>query len=185
MEWNTRTEEVLQTWRDTQRKTWEGWLDAVQGVDASRSTEMWHHTVELWREAVSHALKTQLTWTLFWTDCLSRGTGNSNPFTGWVQQMGDLMKGWNETQLQLSDYWFDTMEKANPTRLLSPWDSATAKQLVQDWQNAGYKMLEVQMNWLRIWAAVPALASEVSAPSSDQRQLQEEPEPALEKERGG
>lgn len=155
-DWTAQAEEMVQHWTSAQCKMWESWFEAMQNVSyAPRSSEGWQHTVENWNMAVKSALESQFTWIRFWANSVQ--TRNTPaPVAEWSQELIKMMERWTEIQLELSESWFATIKKSNPTTVALVWDRAEAERVVQDWQEATRKSLEAQLNWLRIWTSVQA-----------------------------
>lgn len=155
-DWTAQAEEMVQHWTSAQRKMWESWFEAMQNVSyAPRSSEGWQHTVQNWNRAVKSALESQFAWTRFWANSLQ--TRNTPaPVVEWSQELVKMLERWTETQLELSESWFETIKKSSPTTVALAWDRAEAERVVQDWQEATRKSLEAQLNWLRIWTSVHA-----------------------------
>ncbi len=153
-DWNRQAEDMIKTWTGAQQKMWESWLSAMQGMSpAASSQEAWEKSVEVWSESVQNALEAQVAWTKFWADSMTTGTNTPKEVTDWSNQVLDMMKRWTETQKQLSESWFDSVKKADPTSMTTTWSNEEAQRVVQSWQEAAQKILEAQMGWLRIWTA--------------------------------
>ena len=58
--WTTQTEDMLQSWTDTQKKLWSGWVDATeQQSDQTQLADTWRKAVDTWESAVKSGLETQ------------------------------------------------------------------------------------------------------------------------------
>ncbi len=157
MDWNQQAEEMIKTWTGAQQKMWESWLNAMQGMGpVASSSDAWHKSVEAWRESVKGALEAQVAWTRFWADSVVNSSNSPREVVEWSNQVIDMMKRWTETQTQLSESWFETVKKSDPSAIARNWNNDEAQKVVHAWQEATQKLIEAQMGWLRIWTAAQA-----------------------------
>ncbi len=150
MEWTKQAEETFKSWTGAQKKLWDDWLKAVQGLGKSQPTEVWEKTVESWQESVKNTLDAQIEWTRLWAESLTTAKGTPKEMVEWAQQGQDMIKRWAETQRQVWESWFEVVKKLQPSTLGGNW-GLEGQKFFQVWQQAIQKAQDAQAEWVRLW----------------------------------
>lgn len=157
MDQATSVEQMIRTWTDAYRTTWESWFNAMEQMRAaSQPKESWERAVEVWHNSVQKTLETQVTWINFWAERMTVQGSSSSEASAWAQRLQEMAQTWADSQAQLAESWFDTLKKANPTTIMMTWNSEEAERVMHIWQEASQKFLEAQFGWLRLWTAAQA-----------------------------
>jgi hypothetical protein len=152
MDWAKQTEEFFKTWTDIQRKMWDDWFKATQGLGKTQATDVWRKTVEAWEESLKKTLSAQMEWSRMWAESFSSVSGVPREMLDWARQGQDMMRRWSEAQMQLWEGWFGIVKKLDPSSLGGNWEREGQK-VLQLWQEAVKNARDAQVEWGRIWTA--------------------------------
>ena len=160
IDWTKQTEDLLQTWTDTQKKAWSGWTDAAQQAGQAQVAETWRQAVDTWAGAVTSGLDAQLELSRTVSDNVGAVPGLPKDLVDWAGQTRQLGVRWNEAQRQLWESYFGMIRKAVPTKMLGTIDNENTK-LFATWQDSVEKIVEAQASWSKHWTdqAAPAAGS--------------------------
>lgn len=150
-DWTKQAEDIVKTWTGSQQKIWEGWLEILRSTGSSPNSDVWEKTISTWQDSVKSALDAQVTWTKFWADSISSSAGSSKQVSEWSNQTLEITKRWTETQSQLWDTLFEAIKKTDPSLLGKNWTPEEVQKAVQSWQDASRKLLESQLEIVRLW----------------------------------
>ena len=154
-DWTKRTEELVNTWNETQKKLWDNWLGAVEAVSTGNATETFgaerRKMVETWEASVHKGLEAQAEWARLWAEGLGKSKDTPKPMLEWAKQLQEMMKSWTTSQQQLSQAWFDMMRTLDSGEVQALWENR-GKELAEAWQEAVDKALEAQRDMSRLWA---------------------------------
>jgi hypothetical protein len=151
--WNKQAEEMVKNWTGTQQKMFENWLGIMQSLSTNQTGDAWVKTVDSWQESVQAVLDAQVKMTEFWTESMANTSGTSPQMTEWSKQTLDMTKKWTQTQSELWGNWFDAMRKTDPASMMKGWNPEDMQKAMQTWQDATQKMMESQMEMIRLWTS--------------------------------
>jgi hypothetical protein len=177
MDWTKQANDMLKTFTSTQQKVWESWVSSSQVISASPSPEAWQKTVDTWRGTVKYALEQQLELTRLWAESVASASVNvpnlpsmpgvaalpGVPATAveWTRQLLDLTRTLTDTQVRLSENWFDLLKKADPSTLAVNWDPTQAQKILTTWQDAAQKAVDAQTQFSQLVVKAAANSVEV------------------------
>ena len=151
MDWTKQSQEMLQTWTDTQKKMWDGWLQTVQKSGAPfQNNEIWQKTIETWESTVNSTLSAQSEWMQKWTGTLNSQENVPDQFVKWAGQTEKMMEQWSSTQKQMWESWFEMMKKADLSKMAETFD-AEGKKAFEAWQQSAQKLQETQEQMMKMW----------------------------------
>ena len=152
MDWTAQTEEMYKTWADTQKQVWDNWVSMVTPQPSqNQAADMWKKTLDTWQETVDNTLAAQAKWTEAWGASIDTENGTPEEMAKWIKQTQDMTKQWNSAQEQLWQNWFDLIKKAEWTQMTGNWEEEGQKAF-QTWQDATQKVMDAQMEWVKMWA---------------------------------
>ena len=158
-DWTKQTEHLMNTWSDTQKKMWEGWLGAMNSSANLKMMEAERKkALETWETSVQQGLAAQAEWAKLWTEGLSANKSVPQPTLEWAKQMSAMMKSWTDTQQELSHLWFEMAKQMDPSQMGGSWDQQS-KGVVKAWQDAVDKSLEAQKTMSQFWSQATAKKS--------------------------
>ena len=141
---------LIKTWADTQQQQLTNWFDTMRGLGGMPSLATWHQTVEAWQKSVQETLDVQAEWTRNWTEALASAKGNPEKLRGLFEQGQEQLQRWIDTERQIWQVWFDIVKDIKFA--MKPGCGAQAgENLVQVWQDAVSKMIDMQSSLLRPW----------------------------------
>jgi len=148
-DWNKQSEEMVRSLLGAQQKMWENWIGVVQNIQSPQVTGVWEKSVETWHDSVKKALDSQTVWVQHWANSVSSTPGATKEATEAANKALEVSKRWTETQKQIWDSWFETIQKTDPT---SPkvWSEGEVQKVLKVWQEAAQKTLEAQAEWTRL-----------------------------------
>jgi len=147
MEWAKQSEEMLKTWTETQKKMWDDWMKAMQGLGTSPSTEVWEKTVDSWNQTIQRLLDAQVEGARHWVENLTTAKGTPEETAEWAKRGQDIITRWTETQKQLWGSWFEVIKKLDASNMMN-W-TRDGQKFIQSWQETIQKALDSQAEWLR------------------------------------
>ena len=154
-DWTKQTEQLVNTWSDTQKTMWDNWLGAMQSMSGGANLDAFEaerkKVVDTWEASVKKGLEAQAEWAKMWSDSLSANKSTPKPMLEWAKQMQTMMKSWTDSQEELSHVWFEMMKKMDASQMTGTWD-AQGKQMVKAWQDAVDKSLEAQQEMTKVWS---------------------------------
>src|SRR2546421_29898 len=65
------SENLINTWAQSQQKLLTNWLDTMQRFSGTASPELWTNTVDAWQASVKQTLDAQEEWIRQWTGTLA------------------------------------------------------------------------------------------------------------------
>ena len=147
MEWAKQSEEMLRTWTETQKKMWDDWMKAVQGLGKSPSTEVWEKTVDSWNQTIQRLLDAQVEGARHWVENFTTAKGTPEETAEWAKRGQDIITRWTETQKQLWGSWFEVIKKLDASNMTN-W-TRDGQKFIQSWQETIQKALDAQVEWVR------------------------------------
>lgn len=149
--WSKQTEDAFQGWADTQKKFWNGWIDAVeqQGGQAQLA-DTWRKAVDTWEDAVKSGLEAQLEVSRKMADSVSTLPNVPKDLQEWAEQAQELGTRWNGAQKELWESYFGMVRKAVPVKMLGTLDGENQK-LFEAWQQAVDQVVAAQSEWADVW----------------------------------
>jgi len=147
MEWAKQSEEMLKTWTETQKKMWDDWMKAVQGLGKSPSAEVWEKTVDSWNQTIQRLLDAQVEGARHWVENFTTAKGTPEETAEWAKRGQDIITRWTETQKQLWGSWFEVIKKLDASNMMN-W-TRDGQKFIQSWQETIQKALDSQAEWLR------------------------------------
>lgn len=155
-DWNKQTAELVNTWTETQKKMWDGWLQTMETMsrgDNLKTLEAERQKiVETWEASVSKGLSAQAEWARLWAESLAANKAAPKPMIEWAKQMQAMMTSWTASQEQLSQVSFEMMKRAGAAELNETWETQ-GKALVKAWQDAVDKAIEAQRQMSKVFDA--------------------------------
>jgi hypothetical protein len=152
MDWTKQAEEMFTTWTETQKKMWDNWLETVQkGTGQNPAADVWQKTVDTWQDTVNNMLAAQGTWTDTWAESFDAQNGTPEEMAEWVKQTQAMAKQWSDAQQQMWANWFEMMKKADMGQMTGNWQEESKKAFT-NWQDSTQKIMDAQMQWLKMWA---------------------------------
>ena len=153
MDWLKESQEMFQAWTESQKKTWEAWLKAVQGSDKSKPAEIWKKTIDAWQESVNGTLNAQVEGSQIWAKSVTSIEGAPKESADWAKQVQEMTKNWTEMQQQMWDNWFEIAKKGDPFTFAGGWDKE-GPAVLKTWQDMAQKAMSSQSEWIRNWTAL-------------------------------
>ena len=154
-DWTKQTEQLVNTWSDTQRSMWDNWLGAMEQMSAGNNLKAFEDerkkVVDTWESSVHKGLEAQSQWAKMWADSLASNKSTPKPMLEWAKQMQDMMKSWTDQQENLSKVWFEMMKKMDASDMTEMWESQ-GTQMMKTWQEAVDKSLEAQKSMTDMWS---------------------------------
>jgi hypothetical protein len=157
MDWAKQAEEMAKTWTDMQRKVWDGWLEAMQGMTTPQPTA-WERTVETWEKAFDSLLKAQGEWVKMWAEGIGGQENAPEDMARWASQVQEMTANWVAFQGELWKGWFGMARRFDPADMAgtpSRW-TADAQNMMQQWQEQMAKTWETQLDWMKQWSGKAA-----------------------------
>ena len=152
-DWNTRANDMVKMWTESQNKMWENWVSTMKGMGsmgtAPNGRETWMKTVEVWQDSVKTALDAQVTWTQFWTESMTSMSGSSKQMNDWSAQTMEMTKQWTEAQNKMWNDWFESLKTMDTAAMMKSFNPDEMMKLMQTWQDSARKMMETQMEMVR------------------------------------
>jgi gas vesicle protein len=149
MELTKQTEEILKTWTDVQKKSWEGWLETIKSYDASQPAQVWEKTINTWQDSVKRTLEAQAEGSRIWAESVTSVQGAPKEVAEWAKQVQEMTQRWTEVQQQLWDNWFEVAKKADPSKIGETWGGSEGQNILQAWQDVAQKVLNTQSEWAK------------------------------------
>lgn len=154
MDWTKQTQDLFTNWTNVQQKTWEGWLDSMKNFDAAQPGQLWEKTVDAWHASVKNALNAQVEGGRIWAESVTSFQGVPKEAGDWAKQIEQMSKQWVDLQQQLWDNWFDTIKKADMTKLSPTAFPQSGEGVMKSWQDMSKKMMDAQAEWVRNFTAL-------------------------------
>lgn len=124
--------QMMTSWADTQKQMIDQWLDTVE--EPSRNTKLWHRTLSVWESSVKRTMEAQNATMQSWMSQLQDVEGMPDEAAEQVEQGKAIVKQWTETQTELWEKWFETMQQMDPAHYESNWQEM-AQQSVAAWRS--------------------------------------------------
>ena len=148
MDWQKQTQDMLNSWTDSQKKLWDNWTESVQNFTGVQNDDIWAKTVETWQGSVTQALNTQNELSKAWVNNLNNVEGTPEQFVEWAKQSQEMSTRWNELQQQLWNNWFEVAKKVEPANVTPGFDVDAGKKVFEAWQDAAQQAFKVQTDWV-------------------------------------
>lgn len=103
--------------------------------------------IDAWQNSVKLALHAQLDWTGFWTLRLSDEKTSPKEVVEWSRQTYELMKAWNDAQLEMWDGWFTSVRTFGPLEYTSAFVDVS-----KSWREAMRKSFDASGESMRAWS---------------------------------
>jgi hypothetical protein len=143
-----QTQDMALAWAEVQKIMWEHWMRGVESRIQPPQPEAWDRAsreiIDAWESSVKLALRAQLDWTGFWTLRLSDDKRSPKEVVEWSRQTYELMKAWNDTQLEMWGGWFTGLRKFGPLEYTSAFVDVSSS-----WREAVRKSFDASGEWLR------------------------------------
>ncbi len=151
MDWTKQSEEMMKAWTETQKKTWNIWMETVQqGSKQNQAAEMWQKIVDTWEQTINNTLEAQNEWTRMWAENFGAKTDLPKEATEWINQAQEMGKRWSETQQQLWRSWFELVKKADSAKMADAWGEEGQKAF-KTWQESVQQVMDSQTEWAGMW----------------------------------
>ena len=156
-------EDVTKSWAETQRRLWEGWLEAMGHAGTglptavgTNPTEVWSRVIDTWEPFVRQTLDAQSAAVQSLVEGLSSAPNVPELFRAQLQQVQELTRGLTETQRQMWDAMFAAARQF--TTATGGQHSAGTPQMptLELWQQIARPALEAQASWLRNFSSLLA-----------------------------
>ena len=168
IDWAKQSEDILQSWTDTQKRLLKGWGEtAGKNTAQTEVADTWRKAVDAWDGAVKNGLEAQLEWARSATDSLRAVPNVPKDLIDWSEETQALGDRWNAAQLQLWESYFGMVRKAVPVKILGTFDDENQK-LFTAWQEAVDKVVSAQSAWSQTWTeqAAPTASSKAKKTAS-------------------
>ena len=146
-----QTEDMAMAWAEVQKKMWEHWMKGLESNLRPQYAESWERAsgniIDAWENSVKLALQAQSDWTGLWARRLSDDERSPKEVVEWARQMSDMMKAWNNAQLEMWDSWFASLRKFGPVEYTSAFVDVS-----KSWRDAARKSLDAEAEWMRAWS---------------------------------
>ncbi len=144
------SENLINTWAQSQQKLLTNWLDTMQRFSGTASPELWTKTVDAWQASVKQTLDAQEEWIRQWTGTLANTKEVPRELQDLARQGQEQLLRWIEVERQLWQNWFSIVRDINFK--VEPGTSVQAgSNLLQVWQDTARKMIETQTALARQW----------------------------------
>jgi hypothetical protein len=150
MNWNAQFEDMLKAWTDTQKKTWDGYFESMQGLGKPQVARMWESTMSMGKEMLMDMLKTQMQGLKAWVDGLAKMEGVPAQVVDSARQFQEMTDRWNKTQSELLETWFGMLKKFTPTNPMDAWNEIP-QSMFKTWQESTQGIMDAQAKWMRSW----------------------------------
>ena len=138
-------------WAEVQKVMWERWMRGVESRIGPPQAEAWERAsreiIDAWGSSVKLALHAQLDWTGFWAVRLREDKTSPKEVVEWSRQTYELMKAWNDAQLEMWDGWFTSLRNFGPLEYTSAFVDVS-----KSWREAVRKSFDASGEWLRAWS---------------------------------
>jgi hypothetical protein len=149
-DWTKQAEEMFKAWSETQKKIMENWAESLKGAGAPQGAEFWEKTLATWEETLDKSSQAQAEWTEKWLENLKSMQGLPEQAVKSTERFQEMTQRWTTTQEQLWSKWFEMLRGLDPTSMTEKWSEAMQNPL-QSWQDTTNKVIEAQMEWMRVW----------------------------------
>jgi hypothetical protein len=151
-----QTQDMALAWAEVQKAMWERWIRGLESNLRPQYAEAWERAsgeiIDAWESTVKLALKAQLDWTGLWTLRLSDEKGAPKEVVDWSHQTYELMKAWNDAQLEMWTTWFARLRSFGPLEYTNAFVDVS-----KSWHEAVRESLDASMEWAQTWPT-PAAA---------------------------
>jgi hypothetical protein len=146
-----QTEDMAMAWAEVQKKMWEHWMKGLESNLRPQYAESWERAsgniIDAWENSVKLALQAQSDWTGLWARRLSDDERSPKEVVEWARQMYEMMKAWNNAQLEMWDSWFASLRKFGPVEYTNAFVDVS-----KSWRDAARKSLDAEAEWMRAWS---------------------------------
>lgn len=150
-----QTQDMALAWAEVQKTMWERWMRGLESNLNSSYAEAWERAsseiIDAWENTVKLALKAQLDWTGLWTVRLGEDKRAPKEVVEWSRQTYDLMKAWNDAQVEMWNVWFANLRSFGPLEHTNAFVDVS-----KSWNDAVRKSLDASTEWARTWPAQAA-----------------------------
>ena len=152
MDWFKESQELMQSWTESQKKMWDNWMGSMDvSANQAKASEAWTTALDTWEKTINSGFEAQNQWTDFLTENLNSQDSAIPPeMAEWLKQSEAMGKRWSETQKELWQTWFDLIKKADAEKMLSAWGEDGQKAFTA-WQESTQKIMTAQMDWAKQW----------------------------------
>ena len=168
IDWAKQSEDILQSWTDTQKRLLKGWGETA-GKNATQTevADTWRKAVDTWEGAVKNGLEAQLGWSRSATESLRAVPNVPKGLIDWSEQTLALGDRWHASQQQLWENYFGIVRKAIPVKMLGTFDDENQK-FFTAWQEAVERVVSAPSAWSQMWAeqAAPTASSKAKKTAS-------------------
>ncbi len=150
MDWVKQSQEMMQTWAETQKKMWNVWLQSMEGTGPSAPADIWQTTIETWQQSANQTLEAQAKLTRMWVESLDQFPGSPENLAQWAKQAEAMIAGMTETQKQLWDKCFAGLKRVDVPKTGISWEEEGRK-IFDTWQDSAHKAMEAQIELASKW----------------------------------
>jgi polyhydroxyalkanoate synthesis regulator protein len=148
MDWLKRSQDMINSWMETQQKMWKSFTDAAEMPDMAS----WDKLMKTWENSLKNFVESQALWARSWV----RNASEQFDVPGadmFVKAVEEMTNTWTEMQQQLWRNWFEMMKNFDPSKM-TPGFQEEATKAMQGWQDQMKKLLETQREWLNQWLSI-------------------------------
>jgi hypothetical protein len=146
-----QSEDMAMAWAEVQKKMWEYWMKGLESSLRPPYTESWERAsgniIDAWEKSAKLALQAQGDWTELWARRLSEDERSPKEVVEWARQMSEMMKAWNNAQLEMWGSWFASLRKFGPVEYSSAFVDVS-----KSWRDAARKSLDAEAEWMHTWS---------------------------------
>lgn len=135
MGWPETLVEMVQMWTNAQQRVWTGWLDTMQGIGRTPTSDLRGKILDTWQDSINHTLAAQSDWMRSWVESLQTVESTPEALTDWVNQSEEALARWNEAQQQLWAQLFDVLREAKPGATVPSLENK-GMEVFQAWQES-------------------------------------------------
>ena len=146
------SENLINTWAQSQQKLLTNWLDTMQRFSGTASPELWTKTVDAWQTSVKQTLDVQEEWARQWAGMLANTKEVPRELQDLARQGQEQMLRWIEAERNLWQNWFKIVRDMN-VQVESGTSAQVGSNLLQVWQDTARKMIETQTALARQWTS--------------------------------
>ncbi len=146
-----QTEDMAMAWAEVQKKMWEQWMKGLDSGIRMQQAEAWERAsqniIDAWENSVKLSLQAQVDWTGLWARRLGDDERAPKEVIEWARQMYEMMKAWNNAQIEMWESWFSSLRKFGPVEYASAFVDVS-----NSWREAARKSLDAEAEWMRTWS---------------------------------
>jgi len=150
MDWMKQSEEIFNTWMDTQTKMWKAFSDSVDDFGKTPSQKMWEQTIANGQKMVKNTLEAQTDWLKAWAENMSGMEGIPEQLIDGFKQFQEMVQRWTTTQEKMWEAWFELLKKFDPAKSFPAWGESVPNPF-EFWQETTKQAMDTQMAWMKSW----------------------------------